>query len=282
MFDRLQRSWDLTRECFKLLAADRSLLVFPLLSAISMTLIIASFALPLYPVVRLYSQQGYAQTLSSLAYAGMFAFYWLQFSIVIFFQTALIEVAMRRFDGQPATISDGIARAWSRLPVILSYALVAATVGTILRIIAERVGFLGRIVVGLIGFGWAVATALVAPVLAAESVGPLEAISRSGELIRRSWGEQVIGSAGIGLVFGVASMAVAALGVLVMFPAFRHGHWMIAGLLLVVVVASLIAIILAQSTLQGIYAAALYRYATGDTTGSIDRGVLERAFTAKD
>lgn len=47
MFDRLQRRWELTRECFELLAADRSLLVFPLLSAIAMTLIIASFAVPL-------------------------------------------------------------------------------------------------------------------------------------------------------------------------------------------------------------------------------------------
>jgi hypothetical protein len=76
-------------------------------------------------------------------------------------------------------------------------------------IAAERVGFIGKIVVGTIGFVWVVATALVVPVLAAGDIGPIEAIQRSVELFKKSWGEDLIGTAGIGLAFGVVMAVVA-------------------------------------------------------------------------
>src|SRR5215472_13614982 len=156
LFDRFQRSWDLAVECMSLLMEDKSLLIFPLLSSLAMLVIIGSFAVPLFPSFALWSSHG-AHAMPALTYVALFAFYWLQYSIVIFFNTGLI-----------------------------------------LRVIAERVGIIGRIVVSLIGLAWSVATALVAPVLAAEDVGPIEAIERSVELIKKAWGEDIIGSAGIG------------------------------------------------------------------------------------
>jgi mannose/fructose/N-acetylgalactosamine-specific phosphotransferase system component IIC len=142
MFDRLQRSWTLAGECYRLLKADRSLMLFPLLSAVAMAVIVASFALPLAPLVAVFARQRQVHTLSGLSWVALFAFYWVQFGVVIFFQTALIEVAMRRFDKQPATLRDGLTRATARLPIILGYALIAASVGLVLRVIAERVGFM--------------------------------------------------------------------------------------------------------------------------------------------
>ena len=68
--------------------------------------------------------------LSTLSYVALFLFYWLQYSIIIFFNTALVEVAMKRFDGQDASIGDGLRRATTLLPVILIYAAIAASVGT--------------------------------------------------------------------------------------------------------------------------------------------------------
>jgi hypothetical protein len=66
-----------------------------------------------------------------------------------------------RLDGREATTGDGLRRAWARFPIIVAYSAIAATVGTVLRLLAERVGFIGKIVVGTIGFVWVVATALV-------------------------------------------------------------------------------------------------------------------------
>ncbi len=282
MFDRLQRSFDLTRECWALLQSDRSLLVFPLLSGVAMIVIVGSFAVPLYPLLHLLRGGTHARTLSGAGYVALLAFYWVQYSVVIFFQTALVEVAMRRFDQQPATLGDGFARAIARLPIILGYALIAATVGTLLRMLAERVGFIGKIAVGLLGFAWTVATALVVPVLAAEDVGPLEAVSRSGQLIRKAWGEDLIGNAGIGLAFGLLLVAVGIPLAILTVLAFAGGHLAFGVLMVIVDALAFALLVLAQSTLQGIYAAALYRYAVGDAaTGGVDRSVLQQAFVAK-
>jgi hypothetical protein len=209
-------------------------------------------------------------------------FYWLQFSVIIFFNTALVEVALQRFDGEEAGITDGLRRAFSRLPVILAYALVAATVGAALRIIVERVGFVGRIIVGMIGFAWSVATALVVPVLAAEDVGPVEAIRRSVELIKKAWGENIIGNAGIGVVFGLLMFLVAIAGGFLVVVAFS-AHNATAGVLLLIVLVLAISLLgLAYATLHGIYSAALYRYATGDSAaGGIAPRLIEGAFQAR-
>ncbi len=260
---------------------DKSLLVFPLMSSIAMVLIIAGFAVPLL------SASGFAagrasHALSPIGYLALLVFYWIQYAIVIFFNTALVEVAMQRFDDEEAGIVDGLRRAAALLPVILVYALIAATVGTLLRAFAERVGIIGRIVVGLIGVGWTVATALVVPVLAAENVGPFEAIGRSVELIKKSWGEDIIGNAGIGLVFGAIIFLVALTGGVLLLAAFGNREWGLAIVLMGALIVAVSLIALAQATLQGIYSAALYRFATGDpATGGIDRNLLEHAFRSR-
>ena len=281
MFDRFQRSWDLAAECWRLLMDDKSLLVFPLMSSIAMVLIIGSFAVPLLPAFGFAAGKA-PHAVSSTGYLWLFVFYWIQYSIVIFFNTALVEVAMRRFDDEEAGIGDGLRRAAELLPVILVYAFIAATVGTLLRAIAERVGIIGRIVVALIGVGWTVATALVVPILAAENVGPIEAIGRSAELIKKSWGENIIGNVGIGMVFGAIVFLVAITGGVLVFAAFGNREWALGVVLAVVLVLALSLVALAQATLQGIYSAALYRFAIGDpASGGIDRNLLENAFRAK-
>src|SRR5207244_5490339 len=133
----------------------------------------------------------------------------------------------------------------------------AATVGTLVRLLAERVGFVGRLVVAAIGLVWTVATALVVPVLAAEDVGPVEAVQRSVELIKRAWGEDLIGSVGIGLVFGIVMAVMVIAGGMVVMATFSVGNVGLAIALLAVLVLGVSLVALAQATLRAIYAAAL-------------------------
>jgi hypothetical protein len=280
LFDRFARSWKLAGECLRLLLQDKRLLVLPLLSSLAIVLLTASFALPLLPALA--AHHGGARGLSMLTYVVLFLFYWLQYAVIFFFNTALVEVAMKRFDGEQASIADGLRRAASLLPVILIYAAIAASVGTLLRLIAERVGFLGRIVISLIGLAWSVATALVVPVLAAENVGPIEAIGRSVELIKKAWGEDIIGTAGIGVVFGLITVVTIVSGGLLSLVAFGAHRLTLGVLLMVLVILAVCLLALAQATLHGIYSAALYRYARGDPArGGIDENLLEGAFRAR-
>jgi len=202
--------------------------------------------------------------------------------VIVFFNTALAGVALARLRGEPAGLAEGFALARSRLGSIFGYAVIAATVGMLLRSLQERLGLVGRFVVGLIGLAWTVATFLVVPVLASEDVGPVDAVKRSAELLRQTWGENLIGNAGLGAVFGVV-VFLAALLLAGPFIGAVAAH-SIVGMVLAgaVLVLGLTMLGLVQSTLQGIYAAALYRYAeAGEVGGGFDQALLESAFRQK-
>jgi hypothetical protein len=172
--------------------------------------------------------------------------------------------------------------ALERLPAILGYAVIAATVGTILRAIEERVGFIGRIVIGIIGAGWTIATAMTLPVLIEENVGPVEAISRSLALLRRNWGENVIGNGGISLGVAVVAIPVVGVSLLILFAAMSSRAGASIFLAMALFVITLIALGLVSTTLHSIYTAALYRFATGSKENAgIDGDLLAGAYRQK-
>jgi hypothetical protein len=283
MFERMSRSWALVKASVDVLLKDQSLLVFPFISAISVLLVIASFALPLGGFDAVHQVAGgNGEAVVQKHYVALFLFYLTQYFVIFFFNTALVSVVMLRLDGGTPTVGDGLRIAASKLYPILGYAVVAATVGMILRAIQERVGFIGQIVVGLIGVGWTLATYLVVPVLAARDVGPFEAIAESAELFKKTWGESAIGQAGLGLAFGLIYFGVLLCGLLLVLVAVGLHSVPLIAMTVIVAVGALLLTSLVHAALTGIYAAALYRYATGtDGTGGFDAHALENAFAPK-
>lgn len=277
---RLFRSWELTKASFAVLRSDRNLLVFPLAAAVASLLIAIVFFVP-----AALTGVAWDDTNDSLSVAGyviLFAFYLVQYTIVIASQTALVGCALIRMNGGTPTIEDGIRIAQQRLPSIVGYAAIAATVGVILQAVRERSNALGDIVAGILGGAWHLVTFLIVPVLVVENVGPIEGIKRSGSLLKRTWGENIIGSGAIGLIFGVFAFAIVGLGVLL---AIGLGSLLgIAGVIViaVVVIVALAVVSLIGSALSGIYTAALYQYAVGnDTGGFYDDRTFEAAFRPK-
>jgi len=286
MFDKISRSWALAGACWDILMEDPALLIFPLLSSLAIVLLMASFAVPVWLVHHSLQSPlddgSTTHTVRLLSYAATYLFYVITYSIVMFFNTALIAVALRRLDGESASVSEGLQAALSNLPAILGYALIAATVGTILRVIEQRVGLIGRIVTALIGAAWTLATAMTLPVLIVENVGPVEAISRSLELLRRNWGENLIGNGGISLgmaVIAIPLCLVAGLFMMFAIASKATGTIVLAALVLMV---TLIGLSLVSTTLHSIYTAALYRFATGSKeNGTIGPELLADAFRPK-
>ena len=151
------------------------------------------------------------------------------------------------------------------------------------RMIQERVGFIGKIIVGMLGVGWSIATFLVVPVLVTRDVGPVEAVRESATLLKRTWGENIIGQGGIGLVFGLIQLGIVAGGFVIIGAAALTKSLplivlAVAGVVIVVLVTALV-----QTALAGIYSAALYRFATTDEeTGGFRSDTLRLAFAAKE
>ncbi len=283
MFARLSRSWDLVKASASVLQQDKELLLFPAVSVAALAVLVACFALPVVGFGMLDGLRGRSEDgISAAAYAIAFLFYFSQYFIIFFFNTALVGAAMIRLDGGNPTLGDGVRVAKSKLGTIAGCALIAATVGMILRAIQERVGFIGRIVVALLGVGWTVATFLVVPVLAARDVGPVEAIKQSAGLMKDTWGENVMGQVGLGAAFGFIFLGVIVCGAILVAGAIAAGS---VFLIVVALGATVLAIAitgLVQSALTGIYAAALYRYAvTGKGTAGFEAEAMQLAFVPK-
>lgn len=279
MFNSIGRSWELAKGSFRVLRADKELLIFPLLSFVALVIVLVSFAAPFVMLGGITSAQNGQVNVAS--YVLAFAFYVVSYTVTFFFQTALVGAAMIRLDGGDPSVGDGFRIAFSRLPQIIGYALIAATVGMILRWISERAGIIGQIVGGVLGFAWSIATFLVVPVLVIENVGPIEAIKRSTGLLKRTWGEQIVGNVGIGLVFGLLMFLVILLGGALCYLLFQASVGLgIAGIVAIVLIVAVIALI--ASALSGIFTASVYRYATkGDGGPMYNSQTLAAAFRQK-
>jgi hypothetical protein len=279
MFGSIGRSWELAKDSFRVLRSDKELLIFPLLSFVVLVIVSISFMLPFIAVGGVTSaQEGHTNIAS---YVVAFFFYVVSYTVTFFFQTALVGAAMIRLDGGDPTVGDGFRIAFSRLPKIIGYAIIAATVGMILRLISERAGIVGQIIGGVLGFGWTIATFLVVPVLVVENVGPIDAVKRSTALLKQTWGERIIGNVGIGLVFGLLMFLVVLLGGAVAYFLFQASVSL--GIVAVVALVILVAILaLIASALSGIFTASIYRYATkGDGGTMFNSQTLAAAFRQK-
>jgi len=275
MFDRLERSWSLVKASAAVVHSNKSLLLFPVISGIATLVVLATFVLPLVGDPDFDRSEAASET---MLYVWLGLLYLALYFVSLFFNTALVSVALLRLSGSPAGLGDGFARAATRLPTILGYALLAASVGLLLRMIEQRAGWIGRITAGLIGVTWTVATFLVVPTLAARDVGPIEALTQSATLLKRTWGENIAGNAGIGLLFSLvyAMIFFGTIALLAGSPAHSPELFMtIIGIGVVL----FLAMIVLHSTLQGVYAAALYCYATlGEAAPEFSPDALGGAF----
>ncbi len=283
MFDRLSRSWHLVKASWAVLRQDQQLLVFPLISAIAALVVMATFALPLFGLGLLQGLSGGQNAASSMAgYALGFLFYVSLYFVIFFFNAALVGAAMIRFDGGVPTVRDGLRLANSKFGSILGYAIIAATVGMILRVIQERVGFVGKFIVGLLGVGWTVATYLVVPILVTRDTGPIEAVKESASALKKTWGENVVGQAGMGTAFGLIHFFIFICGIALVLAAATTGSAILIGLAILVTLVAVILAALIHAALGGIYAAALYRYASsGVASNGFDSNALQLAFAPK-
>ena len=281
MFNKIKNSWNLMKASAAVLQADKELMIFPILSSIGVLIVTATFAFPMI-AADVFDKMGTGNS-QYVTYIVLFFFYIVQYTVIIFANSALIGAAMIRLKGGDPTVGDGFRIAFQHLGNILGYALLSATVGMILRMISERSGNLGRIVTSLVGLAWNLATYLVVPVLVIEDVGPVGAIKRSAVLLKKTWGEQIVGNFSIGLIFGLASVLVILLGIPLFILAASLEAWALMIAFGVIFVLVLVFLGLINSTLTGIYVAAVYRYAAeGEASGFFDEQMIQGAFRLKE
>lgn len=275
---KFARTWQLMGASWRMLREDQRLIVFPLISGAALAVVIVLFGAPLFTALGAHPVPKGPVHLSAPMYGALFVFYFVVYFVIIFFNSALIACVMKQIDGEQPTLGYGLGFAWQRLPQIFGWALLTSTVGFLLRMLEERVAFVGRLIVALLGMAWAVTSFLVVPVLVVEGSGPIESYKRSVEMLKRTWGEQIIGNVSFGLIFGLFGIVPA----MVVFFLVLHAGPAVLITVAAILIVWLVALALVQSTLQTIYQAAIYCYAAnGEAPAGFDNQLVAEAFREK-
>jgi hypothetical protein len=200
------RSWMITKLTFGVINKDRELLWFALLSFVFSTMFAIAMIFP--TVIPALLDNGFSNdSLEMYQYVILFITYFGLAFIATFFNVCVVYTTKIRFAGGNATFGESIRFAFTRINLIIQWSLLSATVGLLLRLLhnlASRLGKIGEIVanivISLLGMAWSILTVFVVPVLVYEGVGPIDAIKKSAQVIKKTWGESLIKAIGLGLV----------------------------------------------------------------------------------
>jgi hypothetical protein len=280
MFSKISYTWTLMGASLDVLKRQKSLLIFPILSCMSCLIVMASFIAPLV----LGSSEFTIPNKNSppadqiLFYGYWFLFYFCNYFVIVFFNTAIVACAALSFEGHESTAADGFRAAFSRLPQIIGWALLSATVGIVLRMVEDRSKQFGQIVAGLLGCAWTLVSFLAVPVLVLEKKGPFAALSTSTSLLKKTWGEQLSGNFGFGMIFFL--LTIPGIIGIVASVILGQGAQIILVLGLSLSILYLIMLSLVHSVLEMIFRTALYMYARdGRAPAAFSEEMLGSALT---
>lgn len=258
---RFARSWDLFKTSLSVVKKDKELLWMPVLGAIASLVAIAAvtgvgLASGVWP-----DTQNADGTTNVPGIALAFVLYILLAFVTLFFNAAVVAGANERLAGGDPTVGSALRAASKKAGKLFLWSIVVATVNVILQAIRERSNALGGILASIAGTAWNLATYFMVPVLLFGDEGVGGSLKRSGSLFKKTWGETVIGQGGLGLVGFVFGIVAVLVGLLLLYLLAPLG---IVGIAtgVAILVLGVVAVATLMSVVEGVYKAALYRYAT--------------------
>jgi Family of unknown function (DUF6159) len=282
---KAQRSWSTYKASLRIVRSDARLLVLPVVSMLSLIITTAVFLVgvwKLHPFAnfndssqQIFETQQTQQNgrLSFTFASGALAFFglWVVTAIGMYFNAALIWAANERIEGRRASVGSALSSVWRFAGPLGLWALFSCTVSFAVRQATSRVGFLGRIVVSVVGVAWSLATFFVLPILILEGASVNDAFTKSKSLIRKTWGEQLIGGFAGSVVFMPAFFLLTVCSGGLMFLNVWIG--------VVFLVVGMLALISVDQAVSVIYSLVLYRFTqTGMAPAGFDQSAIEGAF----
>jgi len=266
--------------CWGLLRQDRELLWLPAIAAITGLFAAIMLFVPGFALGWAISP-GHQKSWGGWVGGALAAF---AASVVsIYFQAALVIGACERADGGNPTMRGVLAQAWTHKRRILSWAALTTTVGMAVRALEQRFGAIGAILGFLGGVAWAVASFLVVPIVVVEDLGPIDAVKRSAQLVRQTWGASLRTTLRFGfiqLALVLPTLIVGVIGVVLVAKGTAAGEAVGVGLILAAVIA-LLATAMVFSAIATYARALIYRYATGRPVPGVDPQLFVGVFRAK-
>lgn len=246
-------SFAVIRASLRVLAANRRLVVFPLVSGIATTAVVVTVALSGWWMSRGYHGN---TGLSPASWALLIAGYGALSFITIFCNAALVHAANEALRGGRPTVADGFRGAARQVGPIALWALLSCTVALLLRALHSVRG--GELIEAVLGFAWQMTTYFVVPLLVVERDSVPRALRRARELLRGTWGTNLGGS--VSIVLYTVITALVGTGALVLCGVVSGSETV---LLILFGVAALwmLFVALLGGTISVVFRTALYRFA---------------------
>ena len=292
MSGKMKNGLELSKQSWSALRKNKQLIAFPLISMVALGIITVLFFIPealiLGPILGANEASSADSDLQWLPFlAVLFVYYLVAYIVLISSNTTLVGATLKLIKGESATVSDGLAIAWSRFGKIFIFALISATVGVIARGISQSgrssdnvlVAILAAVLGGLIQGACNLLVFFALPVMIVEDLPVRASLKRSFELFKQTWGEGFVGSTAIGGLSCLVYLAVllvtggiAAGGIALDIPAL-----IIIGVVLFVLGFAMVGLL--NGAVNGVFQASLYDYATtGDSGPFIDNELARQAF----
>lgn len=283
------RSFQLVKESFRVLMRDKSILVFPLLSAAVLISIYGGLVASLY-----FYYGGIDQVLeffrgithgNYLTLAIWIPLVLVSFFVAKFFDAAMMTSAYISLKGGNSKVSDGIENSVKHLGTIFKWSIVSFLVNWVLSAISRKAGIVGAIVTWVARIAWELVTMFVLPVIIFEHVGIRESIPKSAQLFKRTWGENLVGQFSIGTVLAIFIFLGLSIFVGLVALVMSSGLSLGLGFLFVPLGIFLIYLLIVgvvSSALGSIFSTALYIYATtGQVPSAFSPDLIKDAFKPK-
>ena len=322
---KFKSTWKLVRQSFTVLMQEKRLLFFPVVTSFFTVFIVLFFIAPILfqPTGYSYLEPGHWEAVAGSILEGelprgessepatgtaapstqedleldtWFVFYLtvlylVSMFLLTFFNTAFFNEIINALNGRPVSIVGGLRFALTKLRSIAMWSLLAGVVGIVIQKLEQHLGFVGRWIMGLIGVVWSVASVFAVPVLIREeeSANPFEVLKKSALLIKRRWGEGLIGYVGIRTAGAAIAVGLVALfAILLVILGLAVGTYAPSALvpflviLLVTWLVSMILVAYFENIINKVFQCALYVYAAeGVIPGPFDQALLDTAWKVK-
>ena len=293
--DKFRRSWELFKSSLYVMQQHKKLLVFPIVTAALTIIITMLFIVPvafqptgysynsgkhwgkvvntIYDASSLDTHRNHHtrnELISGVKPLGLAYFATMYFASMFcatFFNVAFYSQILSALGGGPVSIGDGLKFACSKWKQVFMWTAFAGLIGFIIRSLEQRFGIFGQIVMKFVGAAWSIACVFVIPVIVTdeEAVNPFKVLKKSALTLTRTWGESLIGYAGVSLsgsILMLISFVWLAAGI---FAAIALHSWILGVLVFISWLGSIILMSYVLSIASQIFRCALFLYASQGT-----------------
>ena len=269
-FGDITNTINMMKSSANVLQKDKELVLFPILSVVSIAIFLSilwSFGLIDLKQPEGENQNGAAAIIVIMVFGSNF--------IIQFFNSALVSAGLERLRGGDPNVASGFSHALKHIHHIFIWSIIVTIVAILISVVkGDRKCILRQILGSLLEAGWTMMTFFVVPIIVSEKLNPFSAIKKPLNLFKKTWGNQITANFGFGIFHLLAILASMAVG------------WVIGSLNinlgLVTGILCGAASVLIIYTLEGIYKAALYEFASGEKPLEFEEKELKVAYSSYD